>query len=210
MANWDKTQSMKRRLQREGKLDEGDVYQGRPIIHRDSPVNGGVYLGEGQREAIVVDSKKYTGLSALYAIAKDKATVGENIRKDLILEAVFQTVREAMPKQDLEAVQKITRKHGVEKDGKIALDVFLEEHTGVCRHDALTCAALLELFKGEGHARGKASVDRNSTEKGGHAWCRYTNSDGIVFILDVAQDYLGRLEKAPEKKRWAYERPEDF
>lgn len=213
MANWDKTQTMKKRLQGEGKLDsigEEDFYQGRPIIHRDSPVNGGVYLGAKQREAIVIDSKKYSGLSALYSIAKNKASVDGNVRKDLVLEAVFQTVREAMPTQNEEAVEKIAREHGAEKDGKIALDVFLEKRTGVCRQDALACAALLELFKEEGFIRGKPGVDRNSTELGGHAWCRYKNSDGEVFILDVAQNYLGKLEKALDKKSWVYARPENF
>ncbi len=213
MAKWNKTRVMIERLKQKKKIKkigDRDFYQGRPIIHRDSEINGGVYLGQGEREAIIVDFEKHPKLRELYSTAKNKATVNGTIRKDLILQAVFQTVAETMPIQDNDAVERIVRKHGVEKDGKIALDVFLEEHTGVCRHDALASAAILELFKKEGIVNGKPSVDRNSTYLGGHAWCRYTNSVGEVFILDVAQGYLGRLEDASKQNKWAYKRSEDF
>jgi hypothetical protein len=58
-AVWNNTLVMDQRLQTEGKLStKGENYfEGRRIIHRNSPINGGVYLGAGQREAIVVDSK---------------------------------------------------------------------------------------------------------------------------------------------------------
>jgi len=201
MAKWNKTHFMKQRLG----IDE--FYQGRHIIHRDSKIDGGVYLGQGQREAIVVDSEKYPRLRELYGEAKKKATENGSIKKDKILEAVYETVKEAMPIQDNDAVEKIIDEYSVRNDGKISLDVFLEEGVGVCRHDALACAALLELFGKDGITRGKASVDRNSTNLGGHAWCRYKNSGNEIYILDVAQDYIGKLEDA---SNWEYQRPEDF
>jgi len=211
MANWNKTYSMRQRLQQEGKIkiiNGIDYYQGLPIIHRDSEING-VYLGQSKREAIVVDPYS-PKLRELYNIAKIKATVGNTVRKDLILESVFQTVKEAMPIQKENAVDKIVYEYRAENDGLMPLDVFIERRTGVCRQDALACAAPLAAFKREGLVNGMPSVDRNSTEVGGHAWCRYKNSIGEVYILDVAQDFLGRLEKAPDPKRWHYERPEDF
>ncbi|MEA3343956.1 MAG: hypothetical protein U9Q92_07395 [archaeon] len=208
MAEWNRTHIMKERL---GLNDlESERYQGRPIIHRDSPVDGGVYLGQGQREAIVVDSQKYPKLRQLYEVAKGKATERRTVRKDRVLQAVYDTVAEAMPRQDNDAVKELIHRYKVEKDGKISLDDFLEEGVGVCRHDALACATLLELFKKEGIVRGKTSVDRNSTYLGGHAWCRYTNSADEIFILDIAQRYIGRLEDASNGDRWAYQRPEDF
>jgi len=217
MPEWNKTYAMRNRLASQGKIevrDGRDFYKGRPIIHRDSEVDGGVYLGASEREAIVVDSQKYLGLRKLYQTAKAKASIDENVRKNLVLEAVFQTVKEAMPKQDEKAVEELVKKYGAQNDCKINLDVFLDEGTGVCRHDALACAATLELFKKEGIITGKPSVDRNSDsfdgKVQGHAWCRHLNSIGQVFILDVAQNFIGRLEKAPDKNRWAYERPEDF
>jgi len=230
MAEWDRTQEMKQRLK--GKIDRG-YYGGRHIIHRDSDIDGGVYLGKNQREAIVVDSEKHPRLRELYETSKDKMTgnrcegrisqvVGDNfedfsearyheayyyITENSVLKAVYDTVDEAMPNRDKEAVEEILDEHGVEKDGKISLDIFIGRGVGVCRHLALTCAALLELFKKDGVIKGKPGVDRNSNGSNGHAWCRYTNPDGEIFILDVGR-YMGKLSDASEK-RWFYERPED-
>jgi len=217
MPEWNKTYAMRNRLASQGKIevrDGRDFYMGRPIIHRDSEVDGGVYLGASEREAIVVDSQKYPGLKKLYQTARAKASIDGKTRKNLVLEAVFQAVKEAMPKQDEKAVEEIVKKYGAQNDGKISLDVFLNEGIGVCRHDALASAGTLEFFKKDGTISGKPSVDRNADSLDGkvqgHAWCRYLNSIGQVFILDIAQDFIGRLEKAPDKNRWAYERPEDF
>lgn len=207
MARWDKTIKMKERLGLEDL--ETELYQGRHIIHRDSPIDGGVYLGGGQREAIVVDSKKYPKLKELYKLAKDKATQ-RGAGECEVLQAVYDTVAKAMSIQNRDAVKELIHRYGAEKDVKIALDVFLEEGVGFCRHYALACGALLELFKKEGFIKGKISVDRNSTHLGGHAWCRYTNPDGEVFILDVAQKYFGRLEDSVNGGRWDYHRPEDL
>ena len=51
------------------------------------------------------------------------------------------------------------------------------------------------------YIRGNASIDRNTDVPGGRAWCRYTNSNKRVFILDVAQGFIGRMEKA---ENWDY------
>jgi len=209
-ADWGKTNLAKERLKKERKLDGEESYSGRFIIHRDGPIDGGVYISVTSKEAIVVDSQKYPKLKELYNRAKLKATEKGIVQKDLILEAVFNTVSEAIPKQDERSVAKIVREFGVGKDGKIALDKFLERGTGVCRHDALTCAALLEMFNKEGMLSGKPSLDRNATEMGAHAWCRYTNSAGQVYILDVAKNFLGTLKSARGSKKWVYERRADF
>ena len=208
MDKWNKTQVMKVRLGLRNL--ENEFYQGRPVIHRDSRIDGGVYLGQGQREAIVVDFRKDHKLMDLYEKVKDKSLKNGVIKKSRILGAVYGAVKESMPRQDYEAVKEIINRYGVEEDGKISLGVFLEEGAGVCRHDALACAALLERFKEEGIVKGRASLDRNSNHLGGHAWCRYTNSGGEVFILDVAQNFLGRLEESLNEDRWAYQRPEDY
>jgi len=202
MDGWGKTHWMAGRL---GISDlENDLYNGRPIIHRDSPIDGGVYLGQGQREAIVVDTQKYPELGKLYGIAKVKAQ-----KEAGILRAVFDAVSEAMPRQDNDHVEALVRKYGAGGDRKISLDVFINEGTGVCRHDALACAALLELAIKDGTLDGRVSVDRNSTYLGGHAWCRYTAPTGTVYILDVAQGFVGGLKRASEENRWAYQRPDE-
>jgi len=205
MAEWNKTRVLEQRLG-----PESGFYQDRPVIHRDSPIDGGVYLGQDEREAIVIDSQKYPKQRELYEASKRRATERGIVRKDRILGSVFETVAEAMPRYDIDAVEKLIQRYGVENDGKISLDVFLKKGIGICRHHALACAVLLELFGKEGFISGKASIDRNSTDIGGHAWCRYTNSAGEVFILDVSKKYIGRLEDIENEDRWAYQRPEDF
>lgn len=204
MAKWDRTFCMTQRL--EDRLDE-DFYKGRRVIKRDSPIDGGVYLGKSEREAIVVDSVKYPAIRKLYEKAKEKALVDRvdiSVAKNLILNAVYDTVKEAM-KYDEKAVDALVNLVNCGKDRKIALDMFIDRKIGVCRHMALACGALLEMFVKEGYLRGKVSIDRNKI-RGGHVWCRYTNSGGTVYILDVAQGYIGKIENA---KNWDYRRPDE-
>jgi len=131
------------------------------------------------------------------------------VNKGKILKSVFEVVKETMKPSEVK-VSEIIEKSGVSGDRKIALDVFIKEGVGACRHRALACAALLELFKRNGYIQGTPSVDRNSTELGGHAWCRYTNSAREVFILDPTLSFLGSLEEAESEGIWQYKRPEDY
>jgi len=205
---WNYTVCIEDRVEDQVKVVDGvKHFQNRPIICRDSPIDGGVYLGPTAGEAIVVDSEKYPAINNLYKIAKMKATEDGKINKHKVLQAVFGTVKDTIPYNE-NGVNALLDDIVTGDDVKISLDVFINSKAGVCRHQALACGALLEKFKKEGHVKGTPSIDRNAIYHGGHAWCRYTNSVGDVFILDVAQDYLGRLTDAPKDKRWPYERPD--
>ncbi len=210
MAKWDKTQLMERRL--EGKLERrfmglgGLFYEGRFVIHRNTRIDGGVCLGQGVREAIVVDSTKYPMINAVY---RKLETMIKG--KDTILSSVYTLVDKTL-KYDEKFALKIDKKY---PDKKVSLDLFIINRKGVCRHMALLCGVLLEKLQNSGIIRGKPSIDRNHIPMvGGHAWCRYTNSVGDVFILDVAQHFLGRLDKHEKNvkidsyKIWEYYRPE--
>ncbi|MFH1229742.1 MAG: hypothetical protein V1678_04950 [Candidatus Aenigmatarchaeota archaeon] len=218
MADWGKTHAVRQRLIKDGTIqiiNGVDCYQGRPIIHRDSAVIGGVYLGEVPREAIVVDFDRSPVLMNLYKTAKDRATEGGIIRKDKVLNSVFATVKEALPNQNIEGVKSIVKRYNIENDGKISLEIFIDEKTGVCRHSALSCAGTLEMFKKEGYIKGKPSVDRNyaslpSGLEGGHAWCRYENTIGDKIAIDVTHDFMGTLEDAQKQNKWPYHRPDDY
>ncbi|HII15031.1 MAG TPA: hypothetical protein HA362_01850 [Nanoarchaeota archaeon] len=192
MANWDTTQRMKKRL--ENRI-EGNSYRGRNIIQRDSHIDGGVYLGAEQSEAVVVDSAAEPAILALYEQAKRKALthlVEKEAVKRLVLKAVHDTVKEAITVQDEEAVRMLATHLHCENDGKVSLGVFINTHTGIDRHMALACGVLLELFKRDGFISGSPSIDRNA----GLTWCRYTNSQGEVFILDAARGYVGNMRRA--------------
>jgi len=194
-----------------GLIRKEKSFQGRPIIGSDRPINGGVYLGAEVREAIVVDDKKDLLLDRIYQEllqrrAQAKEEKGETF-KEGILEEVWELVNEVMP-YDEAAVERVCSDLP-EPDTKIQLSEFIGG--GVCRHQALLTAYLLERLGKEQLVGGYVSVDRNYVpEKGGHAWARYENSGGVVYILDSAQGYLGTLGDIPETgDRWFYEREED-
>ena len=155
----------------------------------------------------------------LYDIAKkkvvQKATANKKMTEGLVMRAIYETVREEM-RPDEKMVDAIIERNGGKNDGLIALDVFIKNKAGECRHFALACGALFELFEKnwKGVRMGTASVDRNADERGAHGWCRYMNSKGVVFIVDAAHGVLLPLEQAAlkfEKKEimWDYRRPTD-
>lgn len=207
MAKWEKTYLSKKR--RKGKIetiDGVDHFQERPIISRDMPIDGGVYLSEGPREAIVVDSDKFPEIDKLYKEAKKRmghARVFDGI--PFVLHAVYETVSEAFPHKDDKLARELAKPF--QGDKKVSLDVFIKKGIGVCKHLALTSAVLLEKFKKDG-LKGDISVDRNYIEgKGGHAWCRFTDPKGQVYIIDVMQGVLDTLEGSEGKAWWSYKRP---
>ncbi|HOA12047.1 MAG TPA: hypothetical protein PKK04_02085, partial [Candidatus Woesebacteria bacterium] len=212
-AEWNKTIIGEERVknsnfyEERGSIRKEKFFKGRPIIGRDRKINGGVYLGADEREAIVVDDQKDLVLNKIY-----QELINRRLRaqkkgipfKEGIIEETWNLVNEVMP-FDQERVEAITSELP-EPDTKIYLSAFLDG--GVCRHQALLTGYLLERLAREGIIRGQASVDRNYVEDlGGHAWARYTNHDGDVFILDSALNYIGRLDEINEY-RWFYERPE--
>lgn len=223
---WDRTQIMESRLspllkrgffEEKGKDRPEHVYQERPVIHRDTRINGGVYLGAFEREAIVVDDIKQRGLRRLYGrlwlparIKKLQSRItGAPIDAPLVRK-VFDIVNQKM-RYDEEAVNAIPSKYNLKPDEKVALEVYMREGIGVCRHQALLAGYLLEKLIDKGFLKGQVSIDRNTIPgKGGHVWARYQAPDKTIYIIDVAQGFAGKLQDAMfDETRWFYERPED-
>ncbi len=179
-------------------------YNGRHVITHKTPILGGVCMGEGEREAIVVDPKG-PRLLELYEKAK-KLAYDENkgrIRRSRVLSSVFDVARSAL-KYDDKRVDALTRRYN--NDTEIPLDKFIESGVGLCRHQALAAGALLELFKRDGIIRGVARIHRNSISGlGGHTWVHYASHDGTPVILDVAQGYFG----SPTGGKWTYVPPKE-
>ncbi len=201
-------------------VQHGETYLGRQIIRRDMDVRGGVFYGKFREssEAIVVDTDEYPDIYWDYfKDACDRARddeSGEVIRSN-VLGAVFDTVQANM-RYSTKGVSNIRRAFGREDGHEIDLGVFMEVGVGVCRHQALACAALLEDFKEAGYLRGQVSLERshrwdpdNDKDRGGHAWVRYTTYNGNPYILDVAQNYFGSVEDSTEEARWNYLRHEE-
>ncbi len=209
---WDKTRIMLERL--EDEIDNfGGVpfYKGKHIINRDSNVLGGICLGEHARGAIYVDPNS-PYLEKLTNLVIEKSTENGRVSKRGILRVVYETVKNTFPQTDMKELQEIFRSYNAINDEEISLDIFIENGVGVCVQHALTSAAILEKLKEKGIVRGTARVNRNKSFKDGtnygHAWCRYTNSAGQVFILDSALGYLGRIEDSVDSE-WNYFRPDE-
>ena len=204
-----------------------------PIIGRDVFVEGGVYLGGGKREIILVPKKTtskakdtlgnfYDTVHArisrrmIHHLAAQfvKGLVGgkesqTNISEGKIVQDVFKMILEKM-KYDENLVESIIRDR---EDSIIPLGEFLDKGAGVCRHQALLAAYVLQRLHKEPllGEKVKISVDRNEGFGGAHAWVRVTLSNGEVMIIDPAQNYCGLLKEAGERtKGWSYERPEDM
>ena len=221
-ANWGYTEQareieeMRRRIERESGHKE------RHTIGRDTRIDGGVYEGKYGGEAIVVDREKYShGYEQAYSAILQEATAPDGqVDKNVILGATYQYVHDHMM-YDTRGVDRIFKEDCKGVDGqKIALESYIQRGVGVCRHQALFVGMILEGFADQGVLGGNVSVDRNMVKKDrddkydGHAWVRYTNSSGTVYILDVAQGRLAKLNdlaaaRARGEDVWNYERPED-
>lgn len=207
---WSYTQAIRGR--------SGEMYGGRLLIGRDTPIDGGVYYGTYGGEAIVVDTEKYPNQynKLLGEVLEKSRDQQGRVMRSKILQAVFDTVSQHMT-YSKEGVNQLLSElgKGAFKNGtKVNLEHFIEDGVGVCRHQALVAGVLLERLKKVGHIRGEVSVDRSMQwnpkgEKDGHAWVRYTGSTGDVMILDIAQGYFGFLEDVSDRGGWNYLRPEE-
>src|SRR5215510_2582661 len=182
---WDRTARVIARLTTRGQISQSGAtkrYHNRDIIGRDSPIDGGVYLGAYQREAIVVDFFSSPAIRSIFESAKLEI-YAQSLRAELdILNAVYAAVYQVMT-YDRDAVEELVRAQGVKEDGEISLEVFADRGIGVCRHMALTCGVIIEKLIEEVVMEGRVSVDRKTIKQEGHAWCRYTVPDGAVFII---------------------------
>ena len=217
-ADWGRTMFVYDRLAQDPhfkvaeKPGEQAIFQGRPIISRDTPINGGVYFGAGKREAIVVDDNKdillYIAYATLINRHKTKTTLAGKDFKTGVLEAVFEAAKEYLP-YDNNKVEAINKSEGFNEDVKVQLGFYMQKKCGVCRHQALLAAYLLEKLKEEGYISGTVSVDRNTVKGvGGHAWVKYITGSGKDVVIDPAQGVVAYQENISADK-WPYDRPED-
>ncbi|MEM5777390.1 MAG: hypothetical protein QXJ06_02990 [Candidatus Aenigmatarchaeota archaeon] len=75
-------------------------------------------------------------------------------------------------------VNEIIERYNVKNNRKIALDVFIENRAGVCRHMALLVGALLELGVEKGTLKGTPRIVRNKVGE--------KNMHGVFFMLKMA------------------------
>jgi hypothetical protein len=224
--DWEKTIRGVKRVEKTPFYEEPDkeskhgYFKGRRIIGRDIPINKGVYLGGGEREALVVDDEKYKSkFEEVYSnLLKEKDIYkrlylpkykGEKVlplKTERLLKDVYKTVNKFLP-FNAEKAEKIADQYAPDKE--VSLTEFIDKKAGSCRHQALLAGYLLEKLIDDEFIKGKVSVDRNYLKgKGGHAWVRFQNDKGEIYILDPAARYIGKL-KDTRRQEWPYQRPGD-
>lgn len=196
----------------------------KPYAHRnigpDSPILNGIYV-TAHWETIIVDlNYKPSEILRLYDIAKKKvvqnATANKKMTEGLVMRAIYETVGKEMRSENGQKMADAIIEANRVNDGEpIWLDRFIKNKAGKARHFTLACAALFELFKEnwKGTKMGTVSVEENEHESA-YLSCRYTNTEGKVFVLDVAENVLLPLEQAALKFdkneiQWDYRRPTD-
>lgn len=208
-------------LRRENEEARGKIP--RHSIGRDSRLSEGVYEGSYGGEAITLDYEDDPApIDDAIAEVVRRASEGmeTGYDKHKLLNGVFDVVSERM-RYDSDAVKEIFKSIGGKDGTKISLAGYIDRGVGVCRHQALYAGLVIEKLVDQGMLRGSVSVDRNmvkgrgSDKYDGHAWVRYTNSEGKVMILDVAQQKIGYLDNLMQEHRenpkttWNYARPSD-
>ncbi len=190
-----------------------------PILGRKSPqIAGGVYVGGGSREAIHVDETD-PRTQAVYEILIQKRTFGNLLHKAGIrrnsegynkntLEDVLATVTNVMPYDtEDEVVGQLSQQY---RDQFVSLGEYIEKGKGVCRHQGLLAAYLVERLIADGKLTGSVKVERNTVpDKGGtHAWATYVDERGKETVIDPAQGFLGSKKEASKQNfRWNYYLP---
>lgn len=192
-------------------------YDGDPILGRKSPrISGGVYVGTG-REAITVKPDKDPRISAVYdrlfkkqGLRRFLSTMAKREGQNPItdqLESVYSIVQSTMA-YDGPAVDELSAEYAGNK--KVSLGEYIEKGVGVCRHQGLLAAYLVERLIDDGKLKGQVKIERNTIpEYGGtHAWATYVSPEGVEYVIDAAQDFVGTKQQARQKSQsWDYYLP---
>lgn len=206
-SQWDHTKIADERAERK------NIALTFPSLGRDTPIDRHEYIGT-QRERVVIDTASDPDLRAfaddfIVRVTREINRGGET--RQFLLPLAYELVNTEIPTNSQLAADVGSRF----ADMPVPLGFFVK-NGGVCRHKNLALGLLLEIAKQNQWVSGKVSVDRATTERGSHAWVRYTNSAGEVAILDTLlqrqpiklRDVDQDIKNGKEVK-FDYRRPED-
>lgn len=211
-----RTRAVEDRIQQHPNYGEKDdtapygYYLNHPILGRASTsVEDGVYMGGSAREAILVDGKSVAMRRVYEGVESElrrSFTRDETLHIGIILSKVMTSVQDVMP-YDGPKTANISGQHYGDK--LVGLSTYLEERAGVCRHQALMAAYILENLINDGHMAGVVGVERNTVEDlgGTHAWAVYKsrhNGKDEIIVVDPAQSFVGTKDQALRDGRWEY------
>ena len=183
-------------------------YNGHPIIGAKSPsMKDGVY-GTSNSEQLHVDNEDVLVAGIVnQTIVELKRGLEENpeLTQRTILRYIKDEVREVL-KYDLDGTNKMSEPY-YEQRGMIHLSEYIKAEIGVCRHQAVLAALIMEEAISQGILRGTVGVQRNHVPElhGAHAWAVFRDERNHAIIVDPAQNYVGTRDEAKsDKRRWNY------
>lgn len=191
-------------------------FEDKHIIGRQSQrINGGVYLGGSQREAIVVDDVADPRLKAIaggFLYEHSKRSIWQRVvgaPAPSTVETLTQIkdfVRRVMP-YDGQKTEEFSRQFS--GDRVVSLGEYPTRGFGVCRQEGLMGAYLAEQVASVGRLSGYAGMERDTQEDfgGTQGWGTFTDSrSGELYVIDSAQDFVGtKAEARQQPGRWPYD-----
>lgn len=206
-----------------GRHDYGEVDQFAPygyhknhvIIGRDTKsVKDGVYFTTSPNsEAVIVDDKSRAielVSQGLLDKVESKFSSGTTKHEEDILKLVNKETKRALP-YDARISDRLSGPL-CDSNGLIALSTYIEQGGGVCRHQCLLAALLLEKLIDNKILAGTVGVERNHDldVKGAHAWAVFKSLSGSTIVVDPAQNFVGSKARARAQGRWEYEIPLEY
>lgn len=181
-------------------------YKNHPIIGRESPtVRNGVY-GTSASECVVVDDKsdivRRVTAGFIRNLKGDSPATLSYMSVAKMVEGYTSTVM----RYDLDGVNSLSAPY-YGNNGLIGMSEYINKGIGVCRHQALLAAHLIEEAVDQKMIKGEARVERNHDLeiKGAHAWAVYRPMRGTEIIVDPAQHFVGTRAQAKERGLWKYD-----
>ena len=186
------------------------------VIDRNTNgVNGKVQLSS-VRESIFVDSDS-PAIREVYAQLKEQINeqerLGYKLDESRLLALAYVLTQDTL-KYDGERTENICIPYYYQWNERLNLSKMVEAGVGVCRHQALLVASLIESLHNDGFLQGQVGVERNmntmpGNEFGGHQWASYRLDDDHDndIIIDPAQSYLGLRQHGHLEYAWDYSVP---
>ncbi|MBS0629030.1 MAG: hypothetical protein JSS30_02255 [Verrucomicrobia bacterium] len=155
-----------------------------PILQESIPDGPFQYPGSAPREIILVDPEFSPLMDKAFADLSKH--LDRSFSEEKIIELVFLYVREVLFDLNLCNEQQVrTLIHSIhpnEKEPEMALEIFLEHKTGLCRHIALTSSCLINRLIKDRWLHGEVFLIRENCPRGRHAWTLFLSKDGAWHL----------------------------
>ncbi len=189
-------------------------HKNHPIIGRKSAsVRNGVYFTtRPMSEAVVVDDKSQVVRAITNKFLdnlRQQYGLQPTMFEDRLLNEVATYTASVLPYR-LKLTEAISKPYAKD-NGLVGLSTYITERAGVCRHQCLLAAHLIEELVDNGYLLGSVGVERNHDleANGAHAWAVFKGFRGTEIVVDPAQKFVGTRPQAAKQGRWKYQLPQE-